>query len=192
MKLIVGLGNPELKYEKTRHSTGFLAVDYIQKNIGAFSRWQLKKKLKAKISEGQLDKDTRIILAKPQTFMNNSGDAVKLLTSNLSAKGGSASGGQLLTSNLFVVHDDFDLLLGAFKVEKERGSAGHKGVQSIIDALGTNDFWRLRIGIRPANIDTNIKAEDYVLKNFSKEEMEIMQETIKEAAKILFPELVER
>lgn len=179
MKLVVGLGNPELKYKKTRHNTGFLAVDYIQKNIDGFSRWQLKKKLKAKISEGQLDNGTRIILSKPQTFMNNSGEAVKLLTSNL----------KLLTSNLFVVHDDFDLLLGAFKVEKERGSAGHKGVQSIIDALGTNDFQRLRIGIRPANIDTIIKADDYVLKNFSKEEMEIMQETIKEAAKILFPEL---
>lgn len=199
MKLIVGLGNPGFKYKKTRHNAGFLAVDYIQKNIGGFSKWKNDKKLRAEISKNQ-EKNT--ILAKPQTYMNSSGEAVKSLVNYLNLfperstiedsaeskgfciKPSTSSGNKL--NNLLIIHDDFDLPLGEFKIEQERGSAGHKGVQSIIDALGANDFWRLRIGIRPANIPDQAKAEDFVLKKFVRGEKIIIDKIIPEAVKTLF------
>jgi PTH1 family peptidyl-tRNA hydrolase len=168
MKLIIGLGNPGAKYKKTRHNVGFLAVDYIQKNIDGFSRWQMKKKLKAEISENE---DSNIILAKPQTYMNSSGEAVKKLLTDYG----------LPTTLFTVIHDDFDLPLGAFKLEMGRGSAGHKGVQSIIDVFGTKDFWRLRIGVRPSDITLDAKADEFVLKNFTEEEKIILEETIPRA-----------
>jgi PTH1 family peptidyl-tRNA hydrolase len=173
MKIVVGLGNPGKKYEKTRHNVGFLTVDYIPKNVGGFSDWQLKKKLKSKVSE---NKELKILLAKPQTFMNSSGEAVKKMLTDY----------KLPTTALTVVHDDFDLPLGTFKFESDRGSAGHKGVRSIIDALGTKDFWRLRIGIRPPHLETNLKADAFVLKNFSKGEKEIIKKTIAKAVENLF------
>lgn len=168
MKLIVGLGNPGKKYEKTRHNVGFLTVNYIRENAGSFLLWQLKKKLKSDVSE---NKELKILLAKPQTFMNNSGEAAKLLVDYYS----------IPVTDLIVIHDDFDLPLGTYKLESGRGSAGHKGVQSIIDAVGTKDFWRLRIGIRPPHLETDIKADAFVLKNFGKEEIKIIEEIIPEA-----------
>jgi len=194
MKIVVGLGNPGKKFEKNRHNVGFLTVDYIQKNAGDFTKWQLKKKLKSEIAES---KELDVILAKPQTFMNNSGEAIRNLISSF----------KFQVSSLYVIHDDFDLPLGTFKFEFSRGSAGHKGVQSIIDILGTKDFWRLRIGIRPpyvipaqAGIQNStspdehpnqnksrppIKAEDFVLKNFGKEERKIIEELTPGAIKEL-------
>ena len=173
MKLIIGLGNPGFRYKKTRHNAGFLAVDYIQKNIGGFSKWKLNEKLQAEISEnlGQ-----GIILVKPQTYMNSSGTAVKKLIENY----------KLIIENCTVVHDDFDLPIGTFKCEKGKNSGGHKGVQSIIDSLGTNDFGRLRMGIRPLNAPENIKAENFVVKKFTREERKIIEQTIPTAINELF------
>ena len=137
MFLIVGLGNPGEKYEKTWHNAGFLAIDvFLGKN--SFPEFKLSKKFKAELSEGFLDKD-KIILAKPQTFMNNSGQSVKLLIRNWKIK----------PDNLLVIHDDIDLPLGKIRVAKGRGSAGHKGVESIIKELKTKDFIRFRVGICP-------------------------------------------
>ena len=182
MLLIVGLGNPQKKYLKTRHNLGFLFVDYLKENFDDFSVWQLKRKLKAEISEGRLGSPSLskpLLLAKPQTYMNNSGDAVRLIAAYLC----------LSNNQLVIVHDDFDLPLGQFRWEKGRGSAGHKGVQSIIDALKTKDFWRLRIGIKPANLEPPAKAEEYVLKNFKEEEEKLIQKTIKNAAVFLIEQI---
>jgi len=181
MELIIGLGNPGFRYKKTRHNAGFIALDYIQKNIGGFSKWKLNKKFQAEMSENP---EVNILLAKPQTYMNKSGESVKSLVINY----------QLSVIDLFVIHDDFDLPIGTFKMEKEKGSAGHKGVQSIINSLGANNFWRLRIGIRPLNLGTKSlnrdlvpsKAENFVLKKFTREEKSILEKLISEATQALF------
>ena len=173
MKLIIGLGNPGFRYRKTRHNAGFLAVDYAQKNLDGFSKWKNNKKLQAEISENY---EQNIILAKPQTYMNKSGEATKLLLTDY----------RLPPTALFIIHDDFDLPLGEYRLEQNRSSAGHKGVQSIIDDLSANNFWRLRIGIRPAIASEPIKAEDYVLKKFTREERTIIEKIIPEAIKTLF------
>ncbi|MDO8633420.1 MAG: aminoacyl-tRNA hydrolase, partial [Candidatus Wildermuthbacteria bacterium] len=116
MQLIVGLGNPGKKYEKTRHNAGFMVLDELE-----------KKELP----------QTRLL--KPDTFMNNSGGAVKKEMQKLKIK----------NQSLIIIHDDIDIPLGKIKVSKGSGSAGHKGVESIIQSLGTKEFIRIRIGILP-------------------------------------------
>ena len=144
MLLIVGLGNPGKKYEKTRHNVG-------SRVVGELKSLNLKD----------------IILVQPTTFMNESGRAVKKITKNYKLK----------TENLIVVHDDIDLPLGEFKIQKNRGSAGHKGVQSIIDSLGTKDFTRIRIGIKPEQYYRPFRStEKFVLEKFTKDEEEILKE----------------
>ena len=174
MILIVGLGNPGRKFQKTRHNVGFRIVDNFQKE-NKFSNWKLEKKLKAKISEGKIGRK-KIILVKPQTFMNESGKSVHLLTKRYT----------LNPNHLFVVHDDFDLPLGKMKISRSRGSAGHKGVQSIIEEIGTKDFVRLRIGIKPKPYTLNAEPlNDFVLQKFSKKEEKVLKEVKKIACKAL-------
>ncbi|MBI2042670.1 MAG: aminoacyl-tRNA hydrolase [Candidatus Nealsonbacteria bacterium] len=140
MKLIIGLGNPGKKYEKTRHNFGFLAIDELQK---------------------QTPKDA--ILLKPDTFMNKSGKAVKEKAAYYKIK----------PQDIWVIHDDIDLPLGEYKISRGQGSAGHKGVQSIIDELGTKDFNRIRLGICPASGKPS-NVEDFVLQKFTAEEEKII------------------
>ena len=181
MKLIVGLGNPGVKYKKTRHNLGFLAIDNFQLTINKFSNWYFEKKFSSEISQGKINQE-KIILAKPQTYMNKSGLAVKFLIENwrpptrhsLKIAEGSAFISRprfaRAIENLFVIHDDLDLPLGKFKLQKGRGSAGHRGVQSIIDALGTKNFWRLRIGIKSIMNNeqpTMNNIEKFVLEKFN-------------------------
>jgi len=159
MEIIVGLGNLGKKFEKTRHNLGFRVIDELARK-NKFPDFKLGKKLLAKISQEEIN-EKEIILAKPQTFMNLSGKAVKLITRryNLDPK------------NLIVIHDDLDLPLGKIKIVKNRGSAGHKGVQSIIDELKTKDFIRIRVGIKNQKIkNRKQKIEDFVLKRFKKKE----------------------
>ncbi|RLC34918.1 MAG: hypothetical protein DRZ76_01540 [Candidatus Nealsonbacteria bacterium] len=151
--LIVGLGNPGKKYIGTRHNVGFRVVDELAK-----------------------EKREGFILAKPRTFMNQSGKAVKQLIENCCMR----TAGKLKIENLIVVHDDIDLPIGGFRIQKGRGAAGHKGVQSIIDALGTKDFWRIRIGICPKTGKPK-NVEKFVLQKFTKEEEKIIKKTIKKA-----------
>ena len=164
MHLIVGLGNPGKKYEKTRHNVGFLVLDEFQKEHG-FPEFTLLKKHTSLISKDILN-ETEALLAKPQTFMNNSGKAVR---SFMAAK-----------PNLIVVHDDIDIPLGKMKVSENRGSAGHKGVDSIIQALGTKNFTRIRVGIQPAKGKPS-NVETFVLKKFTLTENPFLQSAIKEA-----------
>ncbi|MDP2951117.1 MAG: aminoacyl-tRNA hydrolase [bacterium] len=174
--LIVGLGNPGLKYKKTRHNVGFMAIDSFRKEK-EFPTFKVKKQFRAEISE-----KNGVVLAKPQTFMNSSGLAVNALSTYY----------QLPTTNLFVVHDDFDLPLGEVRVSENSGSGGHHGVQSIISHLKTNSFKRVRLGIRPnlsnyssGLLTTNLKAEDFVLKNFTKQEQPLLQDALKKTCQQL-------
>jgi len=178
MILIVGLGNPGRKFQKTRHNTGFRVVDKLKK-LFDFSDWKESKKLLAKISKGKIS-GKKIILAKPQTFMNESGKSAKLLTAHY----------KLPTNQIWVVHDDLDILLGKMKISKKRGAAGHKGVRSIIDELGTpnkslrdftgqaKNFIRFRIGIQPKDGKPK-KTAGFVLQKFNKDEEKIIKEIIK-------------
>ena len=160
MTIIIGLGNPGEQYKNTRHNVGFMAVDaFAEKN--SFPEFKLQKKSNSLVSlghspTGEPEKDD-IILVKPQTFMNESGKAVHSLTKNYPLK----------TNNLVVVHDDIDLPVGTMKIIKERGSAGHKGVESIIQNIGNEGLVRIRIGIGGSK---DIKAMKIVLKNFSEDE----------------------
>ena len=162
MFLIVGLGNPGLKFRNTPHNLGFDVVNLIEK-VGDFSVWQNKKKLKSKISQGVID-EKHIVLAKPQTFMNLSGQAVKQLIKFY----------KIPLKNLWIIHDDLDLEIGKIKIKKDSRSAGHKGVQSIIDELGTKNFNRLKIGVGPKPI--KIDSKNFVLQKFNKNEKEILKE----------------
>src|SRR3990167_2216195 len=166
MKLIIGLGNPGKEYEKTRHNVGFLAVEKIAQDL-QFSKWKMEKKLEAEVCRGFIASCCEdVILAKPQTFMNLSGRAVQLLTTYY----------KLHTNDVLIVHDDLDLELGTLKLSYGSGSAGHNEIQSIIDTLGTKDFWRLRMGIgRPpkslalvngATRKLSFDAAKFVLKRF--------------------------
>ena len=168
MYLIVGLGNPGKKYEKARHNVGFLVLDEFQKEHG-FPEFTLLKKHTSLISKDILN-ETEALLAKPQTFMNNSGKAVR---SFMAAK-----------PNLIVVHDDIDIPLGKMKVSENKGSAGHKGVDSIIQALGTKNFTRIRVGIQPAKGKPS-NVETFVLKKFTSTELPLLKSAIKEATESL-------
>lgn len=174
MILVVGLGNPGKKYEKTRHNIGFLVADGFQRKNN-FPKFKFFKELSSLISEGKLN-DKKINLAKPQTFMNLSGKGAKLL---LTFYG-------MPIANLWVIHDDIDLPLGKIKIVRNRGAAGHKGVQSIIDNLGTKNFVRFRVGIKPKWTHGLVHGTTrFVLEKFTKDEEKILKEVISKTIKAI-------
>jgi len=175
MKLIIGLGNPGKKYERNRHNYGFLAVDHIHENFKTFDNWTLDKKSNALISKGEFEGE-QIILVKPQTFINLSGSTVATL----------ANFYKIEAQDIWVIHDDFDLPLGVIRINKNSSNGGHKGVKSMIDALGTKNFLRFRLGIHPIGktflsviFKKLTSIEKFVLKNFDKEEIKMAEEVIK-------------
>jgi PTH1 family peptidyl-tRNA hydrolase len=212
MKLIIGLGNPGDKYKNNRHNIGFMFVDYIvnelvslrvnelnkyqilniknQKYISNIKNFEYEKKLQSDIFKVNINGES-IILAKPQTFMNKSGLAVKKLISNY----------KLQISNLYVVHDDLDIPLGKFKIQKGVGPKLHNGVESIEKELGTKDFWRVRMGIDNRQqrltkylcddrlIDNKqtgwVDGETYVLQDFTKEEKEMIGKVFKKVSYVI-------
>jgi peptidyl-tRNA hydrolase, PTH1 family len=156
--LVVGLGNPGREYRETRHNVGFMLVDRLAERLGVtFSRVESK----ALVAKGD-HQGNRLILAKPQTFMNLSGEAAGALYRFY----------KIPQANLLVAYDDVDLPFGTLRIRPGGGSAGQKGMASIIERLGTQDFARLRIGIgRPPG---RMQAADYVLQNFSKADAEFL------------------
>jgi PTH1 family peptidyl-tRNA hydrolase len=156
--LVVGLGNPGRQYRNNRHNIGFMLVDRLAERLGVtFSRMESK----ALVTKGEYE-GCRIILAKPQTFMNLSGQAVSGLVHFY----------KIPVENLLVSYDDVDLPLETLRLRSGGGSAGQKGMQSIIKRLGTQEFSRLRIGIgRPPG---RMDAAAYVLQDFSRAESEIL------------------
>ncbi len=155
--MIIGLGNPGLAYRHTRHNFGFLAIDELAKDLNI----PLKRiKFRAMIGEGRFG-ETKVVLVKPMTFMNESGRAVAPLIRFF----------KLPLSNLLVIHDDLDLPLGTLRLRPSGGTSGQRGMASIITQLGTQDFPRMRLGIgRPPG---QMDPVDYVLKDFLPSEKEL-------------------
>ena len=160
--LIAGLGNPGREFQNNRHNVGFMLVNRLAERLGVtFTRMQSK----ALVTRADYQ-DKRLILAKPQTYMNLSGQALGALVRFYKVPLG----------NLLVVYDDVDLPFGVLRLRPSGGSGGQKGMQSIIQTLGTQDFPRLRIGIeRPPG---RLAAADYVLQDFTKGEVEILPEIL--------------
>ena len=163
--LIVGLGNPGLAYRHNRHNVGFMVADALADKLEI----PLKRvKFKAQIGNGKLE-DIPIIIAKPLTFMNNSGEAVAPLVRYF----------KVPLERLLVIHDDMDLPLGTLRMRPSGGSAGHNGMLSIFDKLGTNAIPRLRVGIgRPPG---RMDPADYVLQDFPKSDEELLKMVIAQA-----------
>jgi len=181
MKLIVGLGNPGERYKRTRHNVGFMAVEELARQFSIFNfQFSLDKNLKAEILKTKY-KGEELILVKTQTFMNKCGWPVKKLVDWYHVR----------PVDLWVVHDDLDLPLGKIKIRKGGGTAGHHGLESIAEQLGTTDFVRFRLGIgRPQGRDEwekiNVKRkeiEDYVLSDFTPEEGKEVRELVKKGSK---------
>lgn len=172
MKLIVGLGNPENKYNETYHNVGFSFIDKLAKKLNIEVK---KDKCKSFIGEKKVETINgleKIILAKPQTYMNLSGEAVVALKNKY----------KLENKNIYIISDDVDLPVGKFRY-RECGSAGtHNGLRNIISLLGESDFKRIRIGIGK---DDNMDLADYVLSKISKENAEILNKTIDESITFL-------
>ena len=177
MFLIIGLGNPGKDYEKTRHNVGFMILDKLLSDL-ELADWTDSKKFRAKMAEGKIGAE-KIMLLKPQTFMNNSGQAVSAAAKFYKIK----------PADIWVIHDDLDLPLGKMKIQRDRSAAGHHGVQSIIDALGTRDFVRWRVGIAPIRTSKKSGA-DFVLSRFSQAEAGVMKKTISAAAKTINEQLL--
>lgn len=161
MKLIVGLGNPGKEYQQTRHSFGFWALDALLEKKQL--KWSEDKDCQAMTASFQ-DDHGKVILCQPQTFMNNSGEAVQKLKKFYKLK----------NEDIIVVYDDLDLPFGIFKVAAKRSSGGHNGIESVIQHLKSTDFVRLRLGIGP-QIGS---AEDFVLKKFNANEKKKLPEII--------------
>jgi PTH1 family peptidyl-tRNA hydrolase len=163
--LIIGLGNPGREYRETRHNIGFMVLDRLAVKLNArFTRLQSRALV---ASVNYLDR--KIILAKPQTFMNLSGQSVQGLIHFY----------RLPLKNLLIAHDDLDLPLGAIRIRPDGGSAGQKGMSSTIERLGTDEFPRLRLGIgRPPG---QMQAPDYVLQDFSNADLAVISETLNRA-----------
>ena len=163
--LIIGLGNPGREYRETRHNVGFMLLDRLTVKLNArFTRLQSR----ALVASAHFQ-ERKIILAKPQTFMNLSGQSVQGLMHFY----------KLPLENLLIAHDDLDLPVGTIRLRPDGGSAGQKGMMSTIERLGTDEIPRLRLGIgRPPG---QMQAPDYVLQDFSKADLTIISETLNRA-----------
>ena len=157
MKLILGLGNPDTQYSLTRHNFGFRAVDAFRKKF-EFPEFRFEKKFRAEISEGKIGNE-KILLAKPQTFMNLSGESAVTLLNFYKPH----------LCDFLIIYDDVDLKFGVLRIREGGGSGGHNGVKNLIQHFGTRNFARMRLGI--ANEMLNVMpTEEFVLQKFSQDE----------------------
>jgi len=177
--VVVGLGNPEKEYERTRHNAGRSAVEFLAKQEG-FDDFVFNKKANALVSKGAIEKGNATLVL-PETMMNLSGKAVTAFVKSPKA-----------AKNLLVVHDDLDLPLGTLKMVFARGSGGHKGVESIMRAIKTDAFARIRIGVAPAgkkNQAKKLKDEEKVIKHvlgkWKPSEQAAVKKVLKKAAEAI-------
>ncbi|MBI2624266.1 aminoacyl-tRNA hydrolase [Candidatus Parcubacteria bacterium] len=165
MTILVGLGNIGVEYAHTRHNVGFKVIDALAAARGLV--WRNDSAFEASVAEG-----SKVMLAKPTTLMNDSGRAVAKLARYY----------RITPESIWVIHDDVDILFGEIRIESGRGSAGHRGVQSVIDALGTSGFRRVRIGVRNEQYQPGTKtADEFVLADFTNEEEEQLPAIIQKA-----------
>ena len=176
MKMLIGLGNPGEKYQNTRHNVGFMMVDFIVsqiknkiskiKNKKYIAKLKFDKYLQAEVAQIEIHNE-RVILVRPQTFMNQSGRVVKSVVDKFQIDIG---------HELYIIHDDLDIRLGEYKIQKGKGPKLHNGIASIEKELSVSDFWRVRIGIDNRHKETRIPGETYVLQDFFREEKERLNE----------------
>jgi len=179
MKIIVGLGNPGTKYEKNRHNVGFIILDEIKTKL-TFSEFEFNKKFNALISEknetqdnpdksfwGKLfspDKQEKVLLVKPQTFMNKSGQSVRVILDFY----------KLSPADLIIINDDLDIIVGKYKITPDSSARGHNGVQNIIDNIGTQALKRVKVGVEKeaGRASRQTPGEKFVLENFTPDELD--------------------
>jgi len=192
--VIIGLGNPGEKYIKTRHNIGFRVIEALTQSkelsptisVLKFIKNHKANSLLAKTHYKQMD----IILAKPQTFMNSSGEAVKTIKDKFNIK----------NNQIWVVCDDLDLTIGRIRTREDGSSGGHKGLEDIISKLDSQEFGRIRLGIKPTkdfqdrseNQEDETEAKDFVLDKFSKKESSIIDKVIDKTQDHIFKSLEER
>lgn len=183
MFYIVGLGNPGDEYLNTRHNTGRIAVLRLWKDLG-LEEFEFNKKANASVAEGKIGKE-KITLILPETFMNKSGQAVSYFIKAKTGKNKSQE-------NLIVIHDDIDLPLGIAKISYNKGTGGHRGLDSVVKVVKTKEFVRVRIGISPATPKGKIKKPegekavvDLILNKFKPAELEILKKICKKASEAL-------
>lgn len=182
MKVIVGLGNPGEEHKNNRHNVGFMVIDELRKVLSIkkqvlSDKFQYEKRFEAEICKI----DDKLLLVKPQAFMNNSGKSVQALLRFFKIKN---------MADLIVVHDDLDLELGRVKVEQKGGISGHHGIESIINETGRNDFVKVRVGIGRPQKEGNESCyyditKHYLLSNFSPDEELLLNKSISTAVDLL-------
>lgn len=178
IKLIVGIGNPDEEYQNTRHNLGFMFVDHLAKKLEA-NDFEFDKKLNSLVAKTKLGKSV-LVLAKPQTYVNKSGESVAKLKNFYKVK----------PENIIIAHDDLDIEFGSFKNSFGKNSGGHKGVESVIKSLKTKNFGRVRFGVATSGLkkarQQSDKKRDAFIKNFvlsklTKSEHEKIKDLFKEA-----------
>ena len=173
VKLIVGLGNPGIEYQFTPHNLGFLTIDRIAGSLGIEVRNRQHRALTTRVAIG----NEQVLLAKPETFMNLSGDSVRGLVQEYEVRP---------ELDLIVIQDELDFPLGTLRIHTRRSSAGHNGIESIIGALGTQDFLRIRIGVAPERQVSD--GQSYLLAAMKKKELEVVDgilDTAEEVVKVI-------
>ncbi|AGA67631.1 peptidyl-tRNA hydrolase [Desulfitobacterium dichloroeliminans LMG P-21439] len=166
MKLIVGLGNPGVQYAETRHNAGFLLLDCLAEELNL----DFRSKFQGLVSETQIGGE-KIYLLKPQTFMNLSGRSIREVVQFY----------KIAPQDILVIYDDMDLAVGRLRLRSSGSAGGHNGIKSTIAELGSEDFWRLKVGIgRPP---TGWDSARYVLASFAKEEIPVLEEVLDKGMK---------
>ena len=177
IKLIIGIGNPDEQYEETRHNVGFMMIDYIAKK-NDFGDFEMNKKLNTLTAKGKLD-GSSVILTKPQTYVNKTGEAAAKLKNFYKVK----------PEQILVIQDDLDVPFGNTKISFDKNSGGHKGIESIMKSLKTKKFYRLRIGLakpalQKARQQSDKKRDEFVVKmvlsKFSPSEQDEIKKIFKE------------
>jgi PTH1 family peptidyl-tRNA hydrolase len=165
--LIAGLGNPGARYARTRHNIGFMVLDQFVAELGL----SFREKEEFRICSGSID-DQKVVFVEPLSLMNRSGNAVRKLSDKYSVP----------PEQIIIVHDDLDLATGRLKIRKQGSSGGHKGIESVIQCLGSRDFLRVKIGI---GRDPLVPTEVFVLSKFHKEEIPVIKDSISRAGEAL-------
>ena len=167
MKIFVGLGNPGLQYRYNRHNIGFLCLNY----IGEKENFSFQSKSLYEISENKINSE-KVLLVKPQTFMNLSGEALSALLHFYKAS----------LDDVYVIYDDINLNVGVLRIREKGSSGGHNGLKSIINSVGSEDFTRIRVGVGP--LPPRIPMETFVLSNFLEEDVPIVNQSIQSVYEI--------
>lgn len=162
MKLVIGLGNPGKKYKKSRHNIGFRVVDKLGEILGE-EKFVVEKRWEAEVM-----KVRDFVLVKPNTFMNGSGRSVRKIKDYF----------KIGLDDVWVVHDDLDIVLGEYKMQKSKGPKIHNGLKSVEENLGSDEFWRIRVGVDGRGGKRRESGERYVLKDFGKREDGVVEKVV--------------